>query len=198
MKFSRLSVLLTAAVVATSALASASKAHALTYNLVNVTFDDDPNVATATGSFDYDPATTFYSNISILYSGSPFTPNNVTFNQTSFFTGNANALNLRFSTGTTTVTTQRLDFNFTQGLGGSSSDVTGNYIYSRVGTSTTNYTAPILGGSQVSISTVPFNIPGGATIPAVGGLLALGLMRKARKSLASNTRISRPISEVVS
>lgn len=46
---------------------------------------------------------------------------------------------------------------------------------------------------NISISTstpVPFDIPGGATIPTVGGLLALGLMRKARKSLASNTRFS--------
>ncbi|WGV28987.1 hypothetical protein [Halotia branconii] len=45
---------------------------------------------------------------------------------------------------------------------------------------------------------VPFDIPGGATIPAVGGLLALGLMRKARKSIASSTRVSHPISEMVS
>ncbi|WP_373528405.1 DVUA0089 family protein [Nostoc sp.] len=50
----------------------------------------------------------------------------------------------------------------------------------------------------INSAAVPFDIPGGATIPAVGGLLALGLMRKARKSLASNTRFSKPISEMVS
>jgi hypothetical protein len=44
-----------------------------------------------------------------------------------------------------------------------------------------------------SPATVPFDIPGGATIPAVGSLLALGAMRKARKSIASKTRIANPV-----
>ncbi len=45
-----------------------------------------------------------------------------------------------------------------------------------------------------SAEAVPFdNIPGGATIPAVGSLLALGAMRKVRKSIASKTRIANPV-----
>lgn len=38
---------------------------------------------------------------------------------------------------------------------------------------------------------VPFDIPGGATIPALGGLLALGAMRKVRHRIASKTRIAK-------
>ncbi|MBD2569571.1 hypothetical protein [Anabaena lutea] len=45
---------------------------------------------------------------------------------------------------------------------------------------------------------VPFNIPGGATIPTVGSLFALALMRKAKKSLASKTPIANPVETVVS
>jgi hypothetical protein len=39
-------------------------------------------------------------------------------------------------------------------------------------------------GAVFTPATVPFDIPGGATIPTVGSLFALGLMRKAKKSLA--------------
>jgi hypothetical protein len=45
---------------------------------------------------------------------------------------------------------------------------------------------------------VPFDIPGGATIPSVGALLALGAMRKARKSIASKTRLANPVCASVS
>jgi hypothetical protein len=44
---------------------------------------------------------------------------------------------------------------------------------------------------------VPFDIPGGATIPTVGSLFALGLMRKAKRSLALKTRIANPLETVV-
>jgi hypothetical protein len=48
-----------------------------------------------------------------------------------------------------------------------------------------------LGGfGGATYTSVPFDIPGGATIPAVGGLFALGLMRKAKKSLALRTSIA--------
>ncbi|MEA5576932.1 hypothetical protein [Anabaena sp. UHCC 0451] len=40
---------------------------------------------------------------------------------------------------------------------------------------------------------VPFDIPGGATIPTVGSLIALGAMRKVKKSLALKTRIAETI-----
>jgi hypothetical protein len=47
-------------------------------------------------------------------------------------------------------------------------------------------------------ASVPFDIPGGATIPSVGALLALGAMRKARKSIASKTRLANPVCASVS
>ena len=197
MKFSRLSVLLTAAVVATSVLASTSKAHALTYNLVNVRFGN--SIPTATGSFDYDPNTSFYNNISINYSGQPG-PIPIIFNQSNFFSGNGNSLILESLIGTLN---HRLDFRFNPLLGSSSSVIIpgiNNSSYSNFDSvSQDSFVSYVrTGSSVVDAATVPFNIPGGATIPAVGGLLALGLMRKARKSLALNTRISKPISEVVS
>ncbi|MBD2627655.1 hypothetical protein [Trichormus variabilis] len=37
---------------------------------------------------------------------------------------------------------------------------------------------------------VPFDIPGGATIPVAGSLLALGAMRKVKKTIALKTRIA--------
>ncbi|RUS98283.1 hypothetical protein DSM107003_13710 [Trichormus variabilis SAG 1403-4b] len=53
--------------------------------------------------------------------------------------------------------------------------------------------------SQISAPTaVPFDIPGGATIPTVGSLFALALMRKAKKSIASKNRIANPVNTVVS
>jgi len=190
MKFSRLSVLLTAAVVATSVLASTSKAHALTYNLNNVTFTG--NSATATGSFDYVLAGNSYTGINIFYSGFPFSLGGVTFGQATFLSGSPTNLSLRLVNG---LIIENLNFVFTPALGGSSSSVTGSYSY---GNGSTSFNNTISGGTVTNAAPVPFDIPGGATIPAVGGLLALGLMRKARKSLASNTRISKPISEVVS
>jgi hypothetical protein len=45
---------------------------------------------------------------------------------------------------------------------------------------------------------VPFDIPGGATIPTVGSVFALGLMRKAKKSLAVKTRVANPEKTLVS
>ncbi|MBD2569302.1 hypothetical protein [Anabaena lutea] len=44
---------------------------------------------------------------------------------------------------------------------------------------------------------VPFDIPGGATIPTVGSLLALGAMRKAKKRLAAKTLVVKPVETVV-
>jgi hypothetical protein len=57
-----------------------------------------------------------------------------------------------------------------------------------------------IGGTIIytAAASVPFDIPGGATIPAFGGLLALGAMRKARKSIASKTRLANPVCASVS
>lgn len=43
---------------------------------------------------------------------------------------------------------------------------------------------------------VPFDIPGGATIPTVGSLFALGLMRQAKKRLAAKTLVVNPVETV--
>ncbi|WP_143046518.1 hypothetical protein, partial [Trichormus sp. NMC-1] len=45
----------------------------------------------------------------------------------------------------------------------------------------------IIGTGVFNATPVPFDIPGGATIPTVGSLFALGLMRKAKKRLAAKT-----------
>jgi hypothetical protein len=48
-----------------------------------------------------------------------------------------------------------------------------------------------------SATPIPFDIPGGAAIPSVGGLFALGLMRKMKKKIASNAPIANPATKVV-
>ncbi|WP_413171632.1 hypothetical protein [Anabaena azotica] len=46
-------------------------------------------------------------------------------------------------------------------------------------------------------ASVPFDIPGGATMPTVGSLFALALMRKVKKSIASKTHIANPVTTTV-
>jgi len=53
-------------------------------------------------------------------------------------------------------------------------------------TGTTSDTTGTFTAISTTSSAVPFEIPFGATIPAIGSVLALGVMRKARKS-TSNT-----------
>jgi hypothetical protein len=81
----------------------------------------------------------------------------------------------------------------------------GNYNYLDVITSASSqqlssYNLEGFGGATYSSASasVPFDIPGGATIPSVGALLALGAMRKARKSIASKTRLANPVCASVS
>ncbi|MEA5577390.1 carbohydrate binding domain-containing protein [Anabaena sp. UHCC 0451] len=45
---------------------------------------------------------------------------------------------------------------------------------------------------------VPFDVPGGATIPTVGSLFALGLMRQAKKRLAVKKLVLNPVETVAS
>jgi hypothetical protein len=59
-------------------------------------------------------------------------------------------------------------------------------------------TTTITWATTTPATPVPFDIPGGATIPTVGSLLALALMRKAKKSMASKTRIANPVSTTIS
>lgn len=68
-----------------------------------------------------------------------------------------------------------------------------------VGSSGTGTTSDLAGSNTFATATpVPFEIPGGATIPSIGALLALGAIRGVRKSIASNTRIANPVCETVS
>jgi len=75
-----------------------------------------------------------------------------------------------------------------------------SYNYLGNGNSLATYnTGGFAGINNPSASaTVPFDIPGGATIPALGSLLALGGMRKVRKSIASKTRIANFVTATVS
>ncbi|MEH2160642.1 MAG: hypothetical protein V7K38_06245 [Nostoc sp.] len=177
-------------------LASTSPAHALTWNLNNVQFQDG---ATASGTFDYDPTSLVYSNLSItLSSGTIYTSQ-------SFSTSNLNIkLPNQFSVcsnGAACLSSQYVYLRFSSNL----SNTPGTLNVTATGSSygvtnlagTPTSSSPLTSGT-ISSTAVPFEIPGGATIPSVGALLALGLMRKARKSIASNTPIVQPISEMVS
>jgi len=50
----------------------------------------------------------------------------------------------------------------------------------------TGYTFTFNGSATPASSAVPFDIPGGTTIPALGSVLALAVMRKIRKSTSNN------------
>ncbi len=52
------------------------------------------------------------------------------------------------------------------------------------GISSSTYNNGGFGGATYTSAAVPFDIPGGATIPTVGSLFALGLMRKAKQRMA--------------
>jgi hypothetical protein len=174
MKLSRVLPLVGCMFTAVGILASTSPAHALTYNW---NFD---GLANTSGTFDLDSTETVITAWDGQVGGvtitSLFTPGS--------YNGNDNAYPLgpngvSFSTGS-------IDYNlFAQNVntyeldGSDSSTFTGGFTT----------TAP-------SSSSVPFNIPGGATIPTVGSLLALGAMRKARKSIASKTRSANPVVRV--
>ncbi|MEA5577727.1 hypothetical protein, partial [Anabaena sp. UHCC 0451] len=51
--------------------------------------------------------------------------------------------------------------------------------------------------SSNAATPVPFDIPGGATIPTVGSLFALGLMRQAKKRLAVKKLVVNPVETAV-
>jgi hypothetical protein len=51
--------------------------------------------------------------------------------------------------------------------------------------------------TEATPTPIPFDIPGGATIPTVGSLFALALMRQARKSIASKNRIANTVTTKV-
>ncbi|MEH2363004.1 hypothetical protein [Nostoc sp.] len=205
MNFSRLSVLVGAA-TAVSILATASPSQALskTFDL-NLSLQSGTGSATGTATFDDSLLT---PNQSIANSSSTTGLDGFQINFTGLSsTPTATTFNLSDLTGwilQTNSSSQITDLNFFMNSPKTNADglsIQGfNVFILRVyqGTSTTGSVVAQFGITPTEATAVPFDIPGGATIPAVGGLLALGLMRKARKSLASNTRFSEPISEMVS
>jgi len=94
--------------------------------------------------------------------------------------------------GTTNLNT----FN-NHGNGGDARDWAGNTLDAFNAFGTTGVLDPLVSDTPVDIEamnaigwtstqSVPFNIPGGATIPAFGSVLALGVMRKVRKLISNN------------
>jgi hypothetical protein len=197
----KLSHILPLVVVSAAAgvLATTSPADALTWNLNNVTFTDG---ATATGSFDYNAGSFSNVNITVQQGASTF----ATFNTGNVVTvdggGNeSSASNLwvkypgfgaqevRFSISGSFADTLTPTFNLVaNGLWGPGDTYYGLSEFQRIG----------LASGSVTTNAVPFDIPGGATIPSVGALLALGAMRKARKSIASKTRLANSVCASVS
>jgi hypothetical protein len=175
MKLSGIVPLVGCMFTAVGILASTSPAHALTYNW---SFD---GLANTGGSFDLDSTGTLIQDWSGQVNGVTITA----LSATGSYNGNDNAYPLTsngVSFSTASINYNLYFTNSTYELDGTDSlgSVTSYY-----GAFTTN--AP---------SSVPFNIPGGATIPTVGSLLALGAMRKARKSIASKTRSANPVVRV--
>ena len=204
MNLSRLSVLV-GAVTAVSILATISPSQALskTFNL-NPLLLFGTGSATGTATFDdslltpnqflFTPnSTAGLDGFQINFTGLPSTPSATTFNLSDltgwFLVTNASSqiTRLNFFMDSPKINADGLSIN-------------GIDIFTftvNQGTSNDALVA-VFSINPTEATPVPFDIPGGATIPAVGGLLALGLMRKARKSLASNTRVSKPMSEIVS
>ena len=188
---------------AAAILASMSPAHALTYTLNNFTYDNDQY--TATGSFDYDTVAG-YSNVNVTFSEGAtalFTFTDVNSQPSPGWNNNTDTIDY-VTTGSASLfgyfhIEGELPFS-TIGVVpvGTNSNGYGTYFYlSTVGG---NYSLDNNGAylSGTASAPVPFDIPGGATIPSVGALLALGAMRKARKSLASKTRLANPVCASVS
>jgi hypothetical protein len=58
-------------------------------------------------------------------------------------------------------------------------------------TNNTNYNqSALITGSVYTVIQIPFAVPGGSTIPAIGGILALCVMRRVKQSASLNNRIT--------
>ncbi|BAZ28225.1 hypothetical protein NIES4074_06560 [Cylindrospermum sp. NIES-4074] len=221
MKFTSIRSVIIGCGAAAGILASTSSAHALTWTLQNVTFYDKQGVnttdTTATGSFDFDGSS--YSNVNINVvsnatgtgaggEGGLFFPPGVIFTEVLTAQSNSSRLvlskNLGLDPNTALVNTGQLRLTFSSSLtsaGGiiailDQRDVNNqlNSYYGYFDNTQDHFQSLVTG----SVTAVPFEVPGGATIPSMGALFALGIMRSVRKNTASKTRITCPISEVVS
>ncbi|WGV28995.1 hypothetical protein [Halotia branconii] len=203
MKLSRI-LLLVVSSVAAGMLVNTSPAHAIQWTLNNFTYSNGQY--TGSGSFDYDSSNGSYSNINITFTkvatAQSFTFTDANSHLSAGWANNYNAIDYVTNgwNGTTggyfhidgatpfssigTVAASGGYFNVVQlGTGG-------NVNLDAGGTLVGNY--------QAGDVTVPFDIPGGATVPAFGALLALGAMRKARKNIALKTRLANSVAATIS
>lgn len=181
-------------------LAITSPAHALTtWSFNNATFD---NGARVTGSFDYDNTITNssaadgYLNVNItLY-------NNLNAILATYNTANISAASdadeLYLNNGGYGLFAGNAPSYWDDPLSGGTGTLAigGNAILAYGLGTAPGFTTQGTGNSgtiSAAPASVPFDIPGGATIPTVGSLLALGAMRKVKKSIASKTSIASPV-----
>ncbi|WGV28988.1 hypothetical protein [Halotia branconii] len=175
--------------VSASILASTSPAHAITWN-----FSISGSGGNYTGTFDTtgNTGSQKYTNLSFTNVGSGIVytqdPNDtyrtIQFNAPNIFTAGTQLRGVNSAFLNTS--------NYGRNFGNFQTGTTSGTGYQVFISSVEYYTNPSssvssLGSGTMSYSTaaVPFDMPGGSTIPVLGGLLALGLMRKVRKSIAS-------------
>lgn len=206
MKLSRILPLVVGGAVAGMVVSGASPAQALVFNFQ---FDNSvdgtvtpPIVGTGTFDFDGDPGDGTFALTSLTNYNFSFDFSGNTFTNTNIATPVANVLVQIATAGSDRFVT----------FGGSGGGPNGGSIdFANAGNATSLTLQPGFGtlyfftGSGVGTfsgtvpsAAVPFDIPGGATIPTVGSLFALGLMRKAKKRLAAKTLVVNPVETVVS
>lgn len=195
-------------VAAGSVFTNISSAQALTWDLDNVTFGFLGS-ETATGFFDYDTVTNTYNNVSITVDAGSITQNFDTSHVIA--PGSAsNSLYLEIDRGASTVpsTARYLGFRLVFDSDLNNIQATNiniltsgdeSYFYANatpLGTAANNpfNRLNVQGGA---VTSVPFDIPGGATIPTVGSLLALGVMRQVKKKMAAKSIVANPVRETV-
>jgi hypothetical protein len=173
---------------AAGVLASTSPAHALDFN-----FNFTGNNGTVSGTIYglQNNTTSSASDITINSTSNPFQLYHGSIYNTSL-NSNFTTFSNSFTVSNGQITSANFSFTSTQVfLTLNSQTPYYNYQNNAVATNTSNIT-------YSSATPVPFDIPGGATIPSVGALLALGAMRKSRKSVASKTRLANPVTAMVS
>ncbi|MBD2295105.1 hypothetical protein H6G06_16860 [Anabaena sphaerica FACHB-251] len=180
MKLSRIMPLVVGGAVAGVVVSSASPAQALDFNF---SFTNDPGLGSVNGTVEgtiyglIDNATSSATGIIVTsYPAglnlpatpfSPFSLGNETSNSFEVLNGVLVNANLRI-----------IGSNFQFSLNDSEG------VNGLVGISSSTYNNGGFAGATYTSAAVPFDIPGGATIPTVGSLFALGLMRKVKKRMA--------------
>lgn len=197
---------------ATAVVANTLPAHALTWTANNILFADG---GTLTGSFDF--VGNAYQNVNLTLTGPAISGGagttgsgasaTITFNSPTQNALAPNALSFWFTNdGNLTIDTTD-PFNpigstnvFLSGFDLTTPGTTTptGTSYGLFGQTTVNYASGSFVSSAVPPQDIPFDIPGGATIPTIGSVLALGLMRKAKKSLALKAKMSQNIDSKVS